>query len=109
MNKLLKHYLVDVEYPQVSGAEHLEMLKIRDRLFEIEADLSAQERAALLAADRRLIEQAEVFYIELAQFIDFEQRRQRHHIPVERWWWYLDVLAQLPHATPSQHQQPMTA
>jgi len=26
MNRLLAHYCVDVQHPEVSGAEHLEML-----------------------------------------------------------------------------------
>ena len=30
MNRLLTHYCVDVRHPEVSGAEHLEMLRIRD-------------------------------------------------------------------------------
>ena len=34
MNRLLTHYDVDVQYPAVSGVEHLEMLHIRARLAE---------------------------------------------------------------------------
>jgi hypothetical protein len=30
MNRLLVHYCVDVQHPEVSGAEHLEMLQLRD-------------------------------------------------------------------------------
>ena len=97
MNKLLEHYIVDVEFPDVSGAEHLEMLQRRDKLFELEPTLSNHEKELLAVADRRLVEQATEFYAELSRFIDFEQRRQFQQIPVTRWWWYLDVLAQLPH------------
>ena len=32
VNPLLKHYLVDVDFPEVSGDEHLEMLQIRGQL-----------------------------------------------------------------------------
>jgi hypothetical protein len=109
VNKSLQHYIVDVESPDVSGAEHLEMLQIRDKLFDVEGTLSAGEKEALIAADRRLIEQANQFYGEFAQFIDFEQRRRTQQIPVERWWWYLDVLAQLPQSLPSDQQEPVTA
>ncbi len=35
MNELLQHYTVDVEFPDVSGAEHLEMLQLRDKLFKV--------------------------------------------------------------------------
>ena len=34
MNRLLTRYYVDGQYPEVSGAEHLEMLHIRARLAE---------------------------------------------------------------------------
>jgi len=109
MNKLLEHYTVDVDFPEVSGLEHLEMLQIRDKIFEIESTLSAAEKELLARADQRLIEQAVQFYEELSRFIDFEQRRQTHQIPVARWWWYLDVLAQLPQSLPSTQQEPVTA
>ena len=108
MNKLLQHYVVDVEFPDVSGAEHLEMLNIRDKLFELEATLSGPEMEALATADRRLIERAREFYTELSRFINFEQRRQAQQIPVAQWWWYLDVLAQLPQTLPSGKQKLVT-
>ena len=108
MNKLLQHYTVDVEFPEVSGAEHLEMLQLRDKLFETESTLSDAEKEILAAADQRLIERAAEFYAELSRFIDFEQRRQNQQIPVMRWWWYLDVLAQLPQSLPSKKQTPVT-
>jgi hypothetical protein len=47
MNKLLEHYTIDVDFPGVSGAEHLEMLQLRDQLFELEATLSEAENAPL--------------------------------------------------------------
>ena len=94
MNDLLQHYTVDVEFSDVSGAEHLEMLQLRDKLFKVEARLSVSEKEALAAADRRLVEQAGEFYAALSPFINFEQRRQTSQIPVTRWWWYLDVLVQ---------------
>ncbi len=96
MNKLLEHYLADVEFSTVSGAEQLEMLQIRDRLFAQEATLSVDEKSALVAADQRLIEQAGQFYTELARFVDFEAQRRKRQISPSRWWWYLDVLGQLP-------------
>jgi hypothetical protein len=109
MNKILQHFIIDVEFPDVSGAEHLEMLQLRDKLFEIETTLSAAEKEALAAADRRLVERSGEFYAELARFINFEQRRQTQRIAVARWWWYLDVLAQLPQSLSSQKQELVTA
>lgn len=109
MNKLLRQYTVDVEFPNVSGAEHLEMLHVRDQLFEMESSLSPAEKELLAKADRRLIEQAVAFYAELAQFVNLEQRRQSEQISVGRWWWYLDVLAQLPYSPLSPKRQPVSA
>ena len=54
MSPLLAHYCVDVQHPGVSGAEHLEMLQIRDQLAGLEPTLTAEEKAALDAADRTL-------------------------------------------------------
>jgi hypothetical protein len=49
----LAHYAVDAQHPDVSGAEHLEMLQIRDQLAVIEGRLTPAEKAALEAAGRR--------------------------------------------------------
>ena len=41
MNQLLAHYCIDVQHPEVSGAEHLEMLQIRDQLAVLEPTLTS--------------------------------------------------------------------
>jgi hypothetical protein len=107
MNKLLEHYMTSVEFPEVSGLEHLEMLQIRDKLFELEATLSDGEKEALNKADRRLVERVAEFHKGLSRFINFEQRRQAQQIPATHWWWYLDVLAQLPELYPLAVEQPL--
>lgn len=96
MNRLLAHYCVDVHHPEVSGAEHLEMLYIRDRLAELEPSLTPDEQAALAEADRVLVEWAHAFYQELLRFVDFAAYRREHGISPTYWWWYLDVLSHLP-------------
>lgn len=96
MNRLLVHYRVDVRHSEVSGAEHLEMLQIRDRLAELEPTLTSEEQEALVEADRLLVEQATAFYQELLRFFDFAAYRREHSIPPTRWWWYLDVVSHLP-------------
>lgn len=96
MNPLLKNYCVSVEFPDVSGAEHLEMLQIRDRLTEIETQLTEEEKFLLTKADRQLVENANSFYRELSRFINLTERRNEQCICPERWWWYLDVLAVVP-------------
>ena len=96
VNRLLMHYSVDVQHPEVSGAEHLEMLQIRDRLAEIEPTLTCEEHQTLAEADRLLVERASAFHKALMRFLDFPTYRQEHEIPPARWWWYLDVLSHLP-------------
>lgn len=96
MNRLLVHYCVDVQHPEVSGAEHLEMLQIRDRLAELESTLTSEEQETLAEADRVLVERSAAFYQELLRFLDLAAYRREHSIPPTRWWWYLDVVSHLP-------------
>lgn len=96
MNQLLAHYCVDVQHPEVSGAEHLEMLQIRDRLAETVPALTPEEQEALIEADRVLVEQAFAFSKELLRFLDLVAYRQERGIPPTHWWWYLDVVSHLP-------------
>jgi hypothetical protein len=96
MNRLLEHYCVDVQHPEVSGAEHLEMLQIRDRLADLVPTLTSEEQEALAEADRILVERAASFYQEILRFLDLAAYRREHGIPPARWWWYLDVVSHLP-------------
>ena len=57
MNPLLAHYGVAVHHPEVSGAEHLELLQIRDQLAGLEPLLTAEELEALGVADAILAAQ----------------------------------------------------
>lgn len=96
MNKLLQHYLVAVESPNLSGFEHLDMLMVRDKLAGQISQLTVRERAMLVAADRRLFEQARAFDAALSQITSLTYERSQRNPPPEHWWWYLDVLAGVP-------------
>jgi hypothetical protein len=96
MNELLKNYLVDVEYPEASGIEHLQMLERRSQLMEIEATLSAAEQQALANADRQLAIKADKFLHELNCFVVLAQERQQRQVSPDEWWWYLDILVRVP-------------
>lgn len=96
MNQYLEHYVTAVEHPEVSGFEHLEMLLVRDKLADQEANLTPSQKTRLAAADRRLLTQASKFNAELARITDLGYERQRRQPAPNRWWWYLDVLAILP-------------
>ena len=97
MNRLLTHYYVDVQHPEVSGAEHLEMLHIRDRLAETKSTLTSAEQDTLAEADRMLVERAPAFYKELLRFLDLAGYRRERGISPAHWWWYLNVGSHLPH------------
>jgi hypothetical protein len=96
MNGLLEQYLVDVDYPDVSGIEHLQMLETRSKLAIIESQLSVEERHALAAADHKLATQAVEFLAELNRFVNLAEQRLERQVNPEEWWWYLDVLVQAP-------------
>jgi hypothetical protein len=96
MNNLLNIYNISLDYPEVSGAEQLELLMIRDQIAELETQLSEEERQTLSAADQKLIKNAKIIEQELSQFINLANYRKQEDIPPQKWWWYLDVLSHLP-------------
>ena len=107
MNKLLRYYIKAVKYPDVSGFEHLEMLAIRDKVAEIEPNLSPAEKDKLAEADSRLSKDAYRFYSALSHVTDLQYERKRRQIPTSHWWWYLDVLSHTPVLLPSQSRLEM--
>ncbi len=104
MNPRVAYYCAAVQHPDVSGAEHLELLQLRDQLVSVEPLLPPEEQEALGAADALLAAQASQMQRELQRFIDLAAYRREQDIPPERWWWYLDVLQHVPRpsaATPA--------
>jgi hypothetical protein len=49
---LLAGYEADVDIPDVSGMEHVQMLMTRSKLYELESNLTAVQKQRLLAADQ---------------------------------------------------------
>lgn len=96
MNKLLEQYTVDVDYPEVSGIEHLQMLETRSKLHLLEPQLSVEDRRLLNIADHKLATEAIHFFEELKRFVNLAEERRQRKVKPEEWWWYLDVLAQAP-------------
>ena len=94
-NDLIDEYAVDVDFPDVSGVEHLDMLLTRSELAAIEQELTPAQRQRLYQADQRLIEQAQPFYAAIRQMASLEQWRRQHNAQITQWWWYLDVIAQM--------------
>ena len=96
MNELLNIYHLSLDYPNVSGAEQLELLMIRDKISELEPSLNVEEQNILSEADRKLIRNATIILQELSRFINLADYRTKHNISSQKWWWYLDVLSYLP-------------
>jgi len=96
MNKLLNIYNISLDYPEVSGAEQLELLMIRDQIAELETQFSAEKRQTLSEADQKLVKKAKLIEQELSQFVNLANYRKQEDISPQQWWWYLDVLSHLP-------------
>jgi len=95
VNELLQAYVVDTQYPDVSGIEHTQTLRRRSELADLEHTLSREERRQLAEADARLLAHAAEFLAELPRFVDPAAERRRLGVPPSHWW-YLDVLVQVP-------------
>ncbi|MCZ0938430.1 MAG: hypothetical protein OXJ55_07320 [Caldilineaceae bacterium] len=97
IEKDLSAYEADVEFPDVSGMEHLQMLKIRSALHRVEDQLTTAQKIRLAKADESLLQQADLFYQAVQTIADLARWRETEEgVTPEHWWWYLDVLAHLP-------------
>ena len=65
MNNLLNLYHLSLDYPEVSGAEQLELLMIRDKIAKLETKLTTEEKKILSEADQKLISNAKIIYQKL--------------------------------------------
>jgi hypothetical protein len=92
----LRDYEVDVQDPNVSGMEHLEMLFNRSELAKVESALNGEQRKRLAIADQRLLQQAKQFYQAIQAIATLQSWRERKQVPTSQWWWYLDVLSAAP-------------
>ncbi len=95
-DELIAAYEVDVRFPDVSGMEHLAMLHTRSEIAKGEHYLTDEQRARLAEADRVLLQQASRFFQAIQRIADLEAWRRDEDVSPAHWWWYLDVLAQLP-------------
>jgi len=94
--ELVAAYEVDVQFPDVSGMEHLDMLMTRSEIARNELHLSDQERQRVLDADRLLLQRARQFSASIRRIADLASWRRDEAVPATHWWWYLDVIVQLP-------------
>ena len=93
---LIVAYETDVDFPNVSGMEHLDMLMNRSEIARGENHLTDEQRVRLDLADQKLLQKAHQFYHAICSIADLTAWRRTCKIPAEEWWWYLDVIVQLP-------------
>jgi hypothetical protein len=93
---LLEAYRTSVRFPEVSGFETLDLLRLRSRLAAAEGDLTPAERALLEAADATFLSNAATFYRQVSQVASLETLRRSAGVPPSHWWWYLDSLVRVP-------------
>lgn len=97
--KLLAAYEADVQFSDVSGMEHLDMLMTRSEIVKHEPHLSDEERLRLLNADKLLRQHAHLFYQSIQKMADLASWRRDEDVPATHWWWYLDVITQMQKQT----------
>lgn len=108
-DELVTAYEMDVRFPEVSGMEHLDMLLTRSEIARIEPHLSDALSARLLQADRLLMSQVRQFYAAIREIADLASWRRSEFAPITHWWWYLDVLANLPVSLESVALRPVAS
>ena len=97
IEKNLAAYETDVDFPDVSGMEHLQMLLTRSELHRVEDQLTIEQRTRLANADKSLLQRAHLFYRAIQAIADLARWRETEtRVTPAHWWWYLDLLAQLP-------------
>ena len=81
--ELIAAYEVDVRFPDVSGLEHLDMLRMRSEIAEHGADLTAEEQMRLTEADKAFLRQIRHFYQAIQKIADLETWRRDENIPID--------------------------
>lgn len=90
---LIEAYATSVRFPDVSGFEILELLRLRSRIAEFEQELTSDERASLEAADVTFLHNAPALYRHLSEVATLDTLRKEANVLPSHWWWYLDSLS----------------
>lgn len=72
MNNLVNFYNLILDYPEVSGAEQLEVLEIRDQIAELETELSEEDKTT-----QKLMKNVAIIYKEISRFINLADYRKK--------------------------------
>ena len=96
LEKLITDYEVEVEFLDVSGMEQLQMLMRRSEIAKNGLHLTGEQHQRLFNADKLLYQQAQQFYDAIQRVADLSSWRHNQNVSVAHWWWYLDVISQIP-------------
>ena len=102
---LIASYQAGVRHPEASGMEHLNLLQIRSKLASLAAILSTAQSERLQRADHQLLASTNDFLRAIEQIADLSSWRAQEQVPPTHWWWYLDVIANLPDPILSETRQ----
>ena len=89
---LLVGFCQNVQHPQMSGFEVLELLDIRSALARREEELNDRQRRTLEEADEVFLRHAAQFHESVMQIANLAEMRKRAMVPPSHWWWYLEKL-----------------
>jgi hypothetical protein len=92
--RLLEQYIGDVQHPDVSAFELLDLLQTRSVLATLEAQISPDERQRLEEADSQLFAAAPLLVSRLLELAPLATLRRRANVSPSHWWWYLERLQQ---------------
>ncbi len=92
---LLEAYAKSVCFPDVSGFEILDLLRLRSRIAEVEQEFTSPDRTALEAADAAFLHNAQTLYRHLSEVATLDALREEAHVLPSHWWWYLDSLSRV--------------
>ena len=92
---LVQRYATSLRFPDVSGFEVLDLLRLRSRLADIEHELTPAERTALEAADTTFLHNVQALYRQVSEVVTLETLRKEAGVRPSHWWRYLDSLTRV--------------
>jgi hypothetical protein len=88
--ELIKRYGFDVENIEFSGIELMDTIAMRDTLEQNYSSLSKEEKRLLDLADKTLLDNAQSFYQEMNEFMNFSKADFSQ--PFSNWWAHIDKV-----------------
>jgi hypothetical protein len=91
-DKLIEAYEAKVYFANGCSLSYLDMLIIRSEIARDICHLTIEQYVKVIATDRWLLSQAQLFYQNIQKDGDLAEWRRDENVPDSHWWWYLDAL-----------------